>query len=33
MQIGELVRHHIKEGTGKTAIHPIEVMFDAVKKE
>lgn len=23
-------RYHIKDGTGKTAVHPIEVMFEAV---
>lgn len=29
---GTSCRHHIKDGTGKTAIHPIEVMFEAVIK-
>ena len=27
---GTSCRHHIKDGTGKTAVHPIEVMFEAV---
>jgi len=27
---GTSCRHHIKDGTGKTAIHPIEVMYEAV---
>jgi FAD/FMN-containing dehydrogenase/Fe-S oxidoreductase len=27
---GTSCRHHIKDGTGKTAIHPIEVMYDAL---
>ncbi len=27
---GTSCRHHIKDGTGKAAVHPIEVMYDAV---
>jgi len=30
---GTSCRHHIKDGTGKTAVHPIEVMYEAVMKE
>ena len=30
---GTSCRHHIKDGTGKTAIHPIEVMYEAVIKK
>ncbi len=29
---GTSCRHHIKEGTGKTALHPIEILYDALKK-
>jgi len=25
-------RHHIKDGTGKTALHPVEILFDALRK-
>ena len=28
---GTSCRHHIKDGTGRTAIHPIEVMYEAVR--
>jgi len=28
---GTSCRHHIKDGTGKTAFHPIEVMYDAIQ--
>jgi FAD/FMN-containing dehydrogenase/Fe-S oxidoreductase len=28
---GTSCRHHIKDGTGKRAVHPIEVLFDALK--
>jgi FAD/FMN-containing dehydrogenase/Fe-S oxidoreductase len=27
---GTSCRHHIKDGTGKTAMHPIEVMYEAI---
>jgi Fe-S oxidoreductase len=27
---GTSCRHHIKDGTGKPAVHPIEVMYEAV---
>jgi Fe-S oxidoreductase len=27
---GTSCRHHIKDGTGKTAVHPIEVLYEAV---
>jgi len=27
---GTSCRHHIKDGTGKTAVHPVEVMYEAV---
>lgn len=27
---GTSCRHHIKDGTGKTALHPVEVLFDAL---
>ncbi len=30
---GTSCRHHIKDGTGKAAVHPIEVMYDAAIKE
>jgi len=29
---GTSCRHHIKDGTGRTAVHPIEVMYEAVVK-
>ncbi len=29
---GTSCRHHIADGTGKKAIHPVEVMYDALKK-
>ena len=28
---GTSCRHQIKDGTGKTAYHPIEIMWEAVK--
>jgi Fe-S oxidoreductase len=28
---GTSCRHHIKDGTGRTAVHPIEVMYEAVR--
>ncbi|KAF5038914.1 hypothetical protein DSECCO2_549350 [anaerobic digester metagenome] len=28
---GTSCRHQIKDGTGKTALHPVEILFDAVK--
>lgn len=28
---GTSCRHHIKDGTGKKAVHPIEVLFDALR--
>ena len=27
---GTSCRHHIKDGTGRTALHPIEVLYDAM---
>jgi Fe-S oxidoreductase len=30
---GTSCRHHISEGTGRTAAHPAEIMYDAVLKE
>ena len=30
---GTSCRHHIKDGTGKDAIHPVEVLFEALKSE
>jgi Fe-S oxidoreductase len=27
---GTSCRHHIKDGTGKTAVHPVEMMYEAV---
>jgi len=27
---GTSCRHHIKDGTGKTALHPVEVLYDAL---
>ena len=29
---GTSCRHHIKDGTGKTALHPVEILFDALRK-
>ncbi len=29
---GTSCRHHIKDGTGKIAMHPVEVLFNALKK-
>ncbi len=29
---GTSCRHQIKDGTGKTALHPVEVLFEALKK-
>jgi FAD/FMN-containing dehydrogenase/Fe-S oxidoreductase len=29
---GTSCRHHIADGTGRNAIHPVEVMYDALKK-
>lgn len=28
---GTSCRHHIKDGTGKTALHPIEILYEALK--
>jgi Fe-S oxidoreductase len=28
---GTSCRHHIKDGTGRDSVHPVEVMFDALK--
>ncbi len=28
---GTSCRHHIKDGTGRTARHPVEILFDALK--
>ncbi len=30
---GTSCRHHIKDGTGETALHPVEVMYNAMKKQ
>ncbi|MCX6302215.1 MAG: FAD-binding protein [Bacteroidia bacterium] len=30
---GTSCRHHISEGTGRTAVHPAEIMYDAVLKD
>ena len=30
---GTSCRHHIKDGTGRTAIHPVEILYDALKKK
>lgn len=30
---GTSCRHQIKDGTGKIALHPVEVLYDAVKRE
>jgi Fe-S oxidoreductase len=29
---GTSCRHHIKDGTGKKAFHPIEILYDALRK-
>ncbi len=29
---GTSCRHHIKDGTGTTAFHPVEILYDALKK-
>lgn len=29
---GTSCRHHIKDGTGREVVHPVEVMYDAVLK-
>jgi Fe-S oxidoreductase len=29
---GTSCRHQIKDGTGRTAIHPVEIMYDALKR-
>ncbi|WP_320053568.1 FAD-linked oxidase C-terminal domain-containing protein [uncultured Acetobacteroides sp.] len=29
---GTSCRHHIKDGTGRSAVHPIEVLYEALKK-
>jgi len=29
---GTSCRHQIKDGTGRTALHPIEVLYDALIK-
>ena len=28
---GTSCRHHIKDGTGKKALHPVEIMWEALK--
>ena len=30
---GTSCRHHIKDGTGREAFHPVEIMYEAVRKE
>jgi Fe-S oxidoreductase len=30
---GTSCRHHIKDGTGKSALHPVEIMFRALRAE
>jgi Fe-S oxidoreductase len=30
---GTSCRHHIKDGTGRIARHPVEILFDALNKE
>ena len=30
---GTSCRHHIKDGTGKKALHPVEVLFEALKSK
>ncbi|HKL32548.1 MAG TPA: FAD-linked oxidase C-terminal domain-containing protein, partial [Tangfeifania sp.] len=30
---GTSCRHHIKDGTGKTALHPVEIMWEALKNK
>jgi Fe-S oxidoreductase len=30
---GTSCRHHIAEGTGKKALHPVEIMYDALIKK
>jgi Fe-S oxidoreductase len=27
---GTSCRHHIKDGTGKIAVHPVEILYDAL---
>jgi Fe-S oxidoreductase len=29
---GTSCRHHIKDGTGRVALHPAEVLYEALKK-
>jgi Fe-S oxidoreductase len=29
---GTSCRHHIKDGTGKMAVHPIELMYEALSR-
>ncbi|MCX6333551.1 MAG: FAD-binding oxidoreductase, partial [Bacteroidia bacterium] len=29
---GTSCRHHIKDGTGRTALHPVEILYKALKK-
>jgi hypothetical protein len=29
---GTSCRHHIKDGTGRIALHPVEIMYRALKK-
>ena len=29
---GTSCRHHIKDGTGRTAVHPVEILYDALRK-
>ncbi len=30
---GTSCRHHIKDGTGRIAKHPVEIMYEALKKQ
>ena len=30
---GTSCRHQIKDGTGKTALHPVEILYDALRYE
>ena len=29
---GTSCRHHIKDGTGRVAFHPVDILYDALKK-
>jgi Fe-S oxidoreductase len=29
---GTSCRHHIKDGTGKTALHPVVILYEALKR-